>query len=363
MALLGGSVEEQNDLHDGGLIARVKEDWTMITRSQDKKLVPLALAALSLFILGCTLSECPLVMKLARYWRSRAHAVPGKQQIAYQGPLDAAAKGRPSVDLRLEQLFPDCALVFSRGTYQFSGRLTAETAGAVLPKKLRFQTVSHKAGGQTIATRYYDVTVQSDGTIPLQSFAYSKLDMINYGESADLTIIPVDAPLPACTSNLTVTFLPGKASAVDPTLEEDPGLTEDSSLPNVTKLQATFSDYTWGGPKGKVLGHLLLIPIKGRMLSVNGKVVLKGKLTRDSATKPFPSKIKGIVKHLDSKGTLLSTDTFMVTVQPDGTIRSQAFRVSTLKSGVKESLDLYFMFVDKDLPPGTIEVTAVFTAS
>lgn len=89
-----------------------------------------------------------------------------------------------------------------------------------------------------------------------------------------------------------------------------------------------------------------------------GRLIVKGKIT-PTTNDPIPATVQMLMKHKNAGGGVISTTTFNVAVQSDGTILQQSlpFTIFDLINP-KETLELSLVPFDKNLPAGTINLTA-----
>ncbi|MEW6367624.1 MAG: hypothetical protein AB1714_23585 [Acidobacteriota bacterium] len=301
-------------------------------------------------ILSVTLAMLSVILAgVAHAWASS----PPPIQVKYIGQVNATAVLKPAAILDTKVLLADGWLVIASGSFTCSGRITPTKPGSVLPSKLRFQVVHKNASGKVLYQLKFDVSVQSNGTIPRQVKKYTAFDQIPPGDTLETSFLPVDRPLPAGTINLVSSIGGSSYSKARPFRQASPEVV-------VQQVELDFNWWLYGAAKGQSFWHCLLSSPKGQLFTITGSFYLKGKLTPDKPGTPLPSKLKMVIKHLSPTGTLIKTDNFPFTVQSDGTIPYKSYPYTTVNpSGVNESLDISLITVDKAFPDQTTAVLVI----
>ncbi len=297
--------------------------------------------------------------QVRRYWRALTGSLTPRKQFDFVGKLDATTKGKAAIALQMKELWSGHQFVIANGSIKTSGQMTALVTGSTLPHKLRMQMRRLSSTDKPLTTKAFDILVGSDGKIAPQSFPLTVWFLVDYKETLEFSIAPLDANLPAGTLTLTVSLNP--PSWLVP--EESLGDTPADSPATAQKVQYTYAGYPAGAKKGQAIGHVVLNPIAGSAFTAVGKLAVKGKIVPDSG-EALPSKLRAVLKHIDSTGRLLSTDKFDIKIQTAGNIASQSFPFSTVNAGgVKESWDVSFVPIDRDLPDCELNLVAAFTAT
>lgn len=307
-----------------------------------------AVAAFLLIALGASASSArwryPLLVLKALLRPSAAHKV----EYIFNGDVPATAKGKTAAVLDGKVLLTEGWLVLVKGTFRFAGKLTAKTAGSKLPAKLRFQFLHKDKSGKVLRTFNFDTTVLSDGTIAAQSFNFSPSSFVQIapGEIVEVTVAPLDRSLPAGALNITAAFQP--PAAPFPSRLPERELVTSSTIQQV---QLTYAGYLLAAKKGQSFFHIRLDSPKGPVYTLGGTFYMKGQIKDDIRGAALPTKLRVIIKHYDPSGVLLKTDSFNYALQASGTITSKSFAFTVGNtSGLKESLDISVITVDKDMP-------------
>jgi hypothetical protein len=202
------------------------------------------------------------------------------------------------------------------------------------------------------------VRVQSNGVITQQTLPVVDFSVVNLKDALVITLLPVDKNLPASNATLNITFRPLSASSFETDKEE-----RVDAAAIVQRQQFTFVNFLGGGAKNVVAGGIGIKSIKGPLLTLNGTLHVRGKLTSDPPGQHFPAKIRILIKHKAPNNSVLSTDTFDVTVQTNGAILLQNFPFKSVNTaGIRESLEFFVTPLNTDFPDCTANLTAWFTA-
>ncbi len=115
-------------------------------------------------------------------------------------------------------------------------------------------------------------------------------------------------------------------------------------------------------PKGKpalTLSIRSLITDGGQIILFIGQLVVKGKITPSTPNSPLPTTVQMAIKHKNTAGAVIRTTTFNTAVQSNGIILQQQFPFQLFDLiNPKETLELSVVPLDKNLPAGTISLTA-----
>lgn len=299
-------------------------------------------------------------------WRSglagvRASSSAPIAQFKFNGQLESTSKGKTAAVLDGKVLLDEGWLVLVKGSFRFTGKITRKNASATLPKKMRFQFVhKDKNGVKVLHTLKFDANVLTDGTIPAQSIPYNTFLQVAPGEIVEVSMTPVDHTLPPCTINVTV--------AVDPPSAPFPSrlpVREEVAGSPIQQIELTYGYYLLAAKKGQPFFHIWLNSPSGPMLTVSGSFYMKGQLTPDGPrAATLPTKLRVQIKHYDPEGTLLKTDTFNYKLSSSGAIQTKNFPFTTVNTdGVKETLDVSCIAVDKDMPEIDTSLTIGATAT
>jgi hypothetical protein len=305
----------------------------------------LALTLVTLSLLGLGFSKTSTYSSVKR-WAQRAYklAANGKAQIVYSAQVKATPVGKPAFGISAQSINEETQTVILLGRFIVKGKFTPQTAGAALPTKLRLVVKHNAPTGATRSTSTYDINVQSDGTILLQNLPVTAFDVYSVRDILNVTVIPVDKPLPAGRILFNATHSLGPL-AITESLEE-------ASAPNAgPQLVYTFINYIEDRTKGESFGPYVL-KVQGQTgFTLNGSVKIQGKITPFDP-EPIPTTLSFTVKHKNAKnGQVLSTQTFTVRVQPSGQIAPQSFPFTTVNAtGTAESLEVSAKAVDKAFP-------------
>lgn len=289
--------------------------------------------------------------------RLQAAAVNLRQQIVYVGTLPAAAKDKPIAILELQSLAARAPGFLFTGTIRVRGKITAQTVGTVLPAKMRFQ-LRLKRAGKVVFTEFWDFNVLSNGNIPIQNFGITKTSPVNLKDILQFSILPLDRNSPVSTANLTINYSLPPANSAQIEAEEN---VEAAAV--AQRFQLTFVGVLPASPAGVSAGGINLKAIRGPLLTWNGNLHVRGRVTPIVPGTPIPTLIRLVVKHKRLNGTVLRTETFNVNVQSNGLVTLQSFPFTTVNaSNIKEALEISLTPLGRTFPLSTANLTMSFTA-
>lgn len=128
-----------------------------------------------------------------------------KVQFNYTGNFAEIPKGKSVVSFGI---VINSTWTLTPGSLNVRGKITPLVAGSELPNQIRIVARKKNAQGQVQLSKLFDVTVNSDGTILIQSFPIAPAVPFLTTDVLDLSLIPRDRKLPFCQANLTITFVP-----------------------------------------------------------------------------------------------------------------------------------------------------------
>lgn len=284
-------------------------------------------------------------------------AAVSKETVNFNGLVKATPKGKIAIGISVRQLSADTQMIVFLGRLAIKGKITPTTAGAAVPRKMNLIQRHRSATNQILSTNTFSFNVNADGTIPPQSFAVTLFEVYSLKESQEITVVPVDANLPACRFNLKTTHTIGFSSVVDETREE---LSEAPAA--APQLVFIFSNFMEDRAQNKVFGPFALKNLSQPGFALNGTMRIKGKITPDPG-EFAPSTVKVTLKHKNAQnGAVLSTQTFNIHIEADGRILVQSFPITTSNAtGTPEQLEVSAQAVDKAFPFSTVNVTITYT--
>ncbi len=308
-----------------------------------RKFLTVTVILLSLFWLGFSKSS---TYSSVKRWAQRAYklAANGKAQIVYSAPVKATGIGKVAFGISAQSINEETQTILLIGRLIVKGKITPQTAGAALPTKLRLVVKHNNPGGATLSSSSYDVNVQSDGNILLQNLPVTDFQVFSVRDVLNITVIPVDKPLPAGRILFNATHTLG-ALANSESLEETLAPTAGP------QIVYTYVNYIEDRLKGESFGPYIL-KVQGQPgFQLNGTVKIQGKITPFDP-EPIPATLSATVKHKNAKnGQVLWTESFTVRVQPNGQIVPQSFPFTTINAtGTAESLEVSMKAVDKAFP-------------
>jgi hypothetical protein len=282
-----------------------------------------------------------------------------RQQIVYVGNLLSAAKGRPVTVLELQSLANGTTGSLLTGTVRIRGKITAQTAGTALPTKMRLQT-KLKRGNAVLLTEFWDFKVLSTGVIPAQNFPITQIARVQLRDVIQFSILPLDRNFPASTGNLIINYSAGKVS-----FSKEVEIAEEVEVAAaVQKFQLTFVGPLPPSPANQVAGAVNLKAIRGPLLTWNGNLNVRGKVTPLVAGTQIPNTIRLTIKHKRAlNGTVRRTESFTVNVQTNGLVALQSFPFTTINgSNIRESLEISITPVSRSFPLCSANLILSFTA-
>jgi hypothetical protein len=220
------------------------------------------------------------------------------------------------------------------GRLLVKGKITPQSPGAALPTKLRLIVKHNNPGGATLSSSSYDINVQSDGNILLQNLAVTDFEVFSVRDVLNITVVPVDKPLPAGNLIFNATHTLGALASAEMLQEE---LTPSAA----PQLVYTYVNYLEDRSRGEALGPYTL-KVQGQPgFTLNGTLKIAGKITPFDP-EPIPTTFTATVKHKNAKnGQVLSTQTFTVRAQSNGQIPAQSFPFTTSNAtNTAESLEV-----------------------
>lgn len=285
----------------------------------------------------------------------------GKEQFRFTGTVKATIKGKAALTLSIRSFLKESQIILFVGRVMVGGKITPQAPGTALPTKMRI-LVNHKSvAGKILKSNAFDVNVQSNGAILMQSVPFNNFDLVNPKETLDLSVVPFDRNLPAGTISLNITHVIG-ASATNQIEEEQ--AKDAATVPE--RLIFVFDNYLSGHAKNELIGPLLLkTPGKATFFS-QGTLRVAGKITPfDAPGLGLPNRFMMILKHKLQQGAkLVKTENFIVNVGADGRILPQVFPVNGLDAGITpDQLEVSMKYLDKDIPDRIVNVTFTFTSA
>ncbi len=290
-------------------------------------------------------------------WAQRAYklASNGKAQVIYSGAVKATGINKPLFGISAQSTNEETQIILLLGRLIVKGKITPQAVGAALPNKLRLIVKHNNAGGATQSSSSYDINVQSDGTILLQNLAVTDFEVFNVKDVLNITVVPVDKPMPAGRIIFNATHTLGS-------LANDKSPEQELIPTEAPQLTYSYVNYVEDRSKGESLGPYIL-KVQGQPgFTVNGTMKISGKITPYDP-EPIPTTLLATVKHKNAKsGQLLSTESFTVKVQPSGQITPQSFPFTTLNiTGTAESLEVTVKPVDKAFPYSLVNAKLSYT--
>jgi hypothetical protein len=95
--------------------------------------------------------------------------------------------------------------------------------------------------------------------------------------------------------------------------------------------------------------------VETQLILLIGRLIVKGKITPQTPGAALPTKLRLIVKHNNPGGGNLSTSSYDINVQSDGTILSQNLPVNDFEVfSVRDVLNITLVPVDKPMPAGRL---------
>lgn len=284
-------------------------------------------------------------------------AVNLRQHVVYVGTLPAAAKDKPIAILELQSLAVRARGFLFGGTIRVRGKITAQTVGTALPSKMRFQ-LRLKRGGRIVFTEFWDFNVLSNGNIPIQNFKITTISPVNLKDILQFSILPLDRNFPVSTANLTINYALPPANLAQIEAEEK---VEAAAV--AQRFQLTFVGPLPASPAGVSAGAIHLKAIRGPLLTWDGNLNVRGKVTPIITGSPVPSTIRLVLKHKRFNGSVLRTETFSVNVQSNGLVTLQSFPFTTVNAAnIKEALEISITPLGRTFPLSTANLTMSFTA-
>ncbi|HSE43026.1 MAG TPA: hypothetical protein VLH08_19860 [Acidobacteriota bacterium] len=320
-----------------------------------RKLFVILIVLISFLSLGFGKSTYSSLKK----WAQRAYklAANGKVQVVYTGRINATGIGKPAIGMSAQSTNEETQIVLLLGRLIVKGKITPQTAGAALPTKLRLIVKHNSPGGATLSTSNYDINVQSDGTILLQNLAVTDFEVFSVRDVLNITLVPVDKPLPAGNLIFNATHSLGALASTE-------NLQEEFTPSAVPQLVYTYVNYLEDRSKGESLGPYIL-KVQGQPgFTLNGTIKVSGKITPFDP-EPIPTTLMATVKHKNAKsGQVLSTQSSTVKVQLNGQILLQSFPFTTLNAtGTAESLEVSIKPIDKAFPYSLLNCRVSYTPS
>lgn len=127
------------------------------------------------------------------------------------------------------------------------------------------------------------------------------------------------------------------------------------------KQQFIYDGILWEGNKGQLSPLLFSVRFKTPGFIAAGSLQVKGKITPDPAGLPVPTKVRCILKRKAPGGAVNFTKTLELKIQPNGVIPLQTIPLATrIAIKARESVEFYFIAVDRNMPFGDISVTATY---
>lgn len=142
--------------------------------------------------------------------------------MIYSGPVKATGINKPAIGMSAQSTNEETQIVLLLGRLIVKGKITPQTVGAALPTKLRLIVKHNNAGGKTLSSSSYDINVQSDGTILLQNLAVTDFEVFSVKDVLNITLVPVDKPMPAGRIIFNATHSLGPLANVKSVDEEIP---------------------------------------------------------------------------------------------------------------------------------------------
>jgi hypothetical protein len=130
-----------------------------------------------------------------------------------------------------------------------------------------------------------------------------------------------------------------------------------------TKATLTFNGSVPATAPGKTAVGISMqsIAAETQIILFFGRVTVKGKIIPQVAGSPLPTKLRLTMKRNSAGGKTLSSTSFDVNVQSDGTILTQSVAYTNFQVfDFKDVLQLLASPVDKNLPAGKLNLTAAY---
>src|SRR5262245_20307338 len=81
-----------------------------------------------------------------------AAAAVSKEAVNFNGPIKATTKGKTALGIAIRQLSEDTQMIVFLGKLTVKGKITPDTAGAALPRKLNLIQRHKDAGNKIVST-------------------------------------------------------------------------------------------------------------------------------------------------------------------------------------------------------------------
>ena len=200
-----------------------------------------------------------------------AAAAANRETANFNGPMKATPKGKTALGISIKQLSEDTQMIVFLGRVTLKGRITPNTPGAALPRKMNLIERHKNAANKILATNTFTFNVNADGTIPVQNFPLTVFDVFSKNDSQELTVVPVDANLPAGHLILNNTHTIGFAAL--PEKEQDQDLESPAVAP---QLVFVFQNFMEDRAKNQVAGPFNLKNLSQVGFALNGTLRVKG---------------------------------------------------------------------------------------
>jgi hypothetical protein len=131
-----------------------------------------------------------------------------KFQYSYNGLIPATPLG---TQVATGFRFNKAATNLAAGRIKIKGKIIPVAVGAspqTLPNQVQFLVVHADSKGHTLESFNFDVNLKSDGSIPIQSFAFNGIQ-INNKQRVSIFLLPLDGNLPFSTLKLSVKYVEG----------------------------------------------------------------------------------------------------------------------------------------------------------
>jgi hypothetical protein len=285
-------------------------------------------------------------------------AATSNEQFRYNGTAKLTPIGKSIVGLSMRSLWTEAQVFLFVGRIGVTGKITPQSAGALIPTKLQVITRHKAVSGKVLMSNTFTVNVQSTGAILLQSFPFANFDLINPHETLELTVVPLDRPMPVAKINLVVTHTLG--SSFKPDLEAD--AMDTATVPPAFAFSVT-GHYLNARPKAKPYGPFQLRELAQAGFDINGSLRFKGKISPfPGGVVGFPNTLRFTFRHKNlATGALLRSEDFDVKVDIHGIIPLQSFPITTQNpQGVKEFLEITFRYLDRSVADRLANLTMFY---
>jgi hypothetical protein len=94
-----------------------------------------------------------------------------------------------------------------QGNLNIKGLLKPIPAGTLLPSQLRLIIKHLDPAGKLLSTDTLNISVQTNGTIALQTYPFSTANSLGVKETLVFSALPVDKDFPICKASLTISYV------------------------------------------------------------------------------------------------------------------------------------------------------------